>query len=189
MTFHQEMQAQAGVSSFGNALRLREQARDGLGWLWVDQTEQDLRYGFRKLWVSPGFSLGTILMLAVGIGINLATFSCFNLLVLRPLPIRDPQSLLHFEREDTDSFSTSPAGSGFNRSNLRINDELQTSAVSALGVVAMLGAVFSSLIAHRLRKEPCAISHLDPLACAGAALIMLPSEATNQQNYVMLRRR
>jgi predicted permease len=168
MAFHQEMQAQAGSSSFGNALRLREQARDGWGWLWVDQTEQDLRYGLRKLWASPGFSLGAILMLAVGIGINLAAFGFFNLVVLRPLPIREPQSLLHFQREAPDSFSTALAYPAFefyqanssqvsgwigvSRSNLRINDEPQTSSIlfvspsyfSELGASFQMGRSFES---------------------------------------------
>jgi len=105
MEFHREMAAREGNQNFGNTLRLREEARDEWGWLWIDNLLQDLRYAVRLLRHSPGFTLTAIAMLALGIGINVAAFGYFNLLVLRPLPVRDPASLLQFERASPGNFA------------------------------------------------------------------------------------
>jgi len=59
---------------------------------------QDLRYGVRQLWQSPGFTLTVVLTLALGIGVNTAIFSLFNALVLRPIPARDPASIVSVYR-------------------------------------------------------------------------------------------
>ena len=98
MEFHREMAAREGKRNFGNALHLREQARDAWGWLWIERLTQDLCYAARVLRKSPGFTLAAVLMLAIGIGVNVAVFGFFDLMVLRPLNVKDPATLLRFHR-------------------------------------------------------------------------------------------
>jgi len=105
MEFHREMATREGRQNFGNALRLREQARDEWGWVWIDSFLQDIRYAARMLRGSPGFTLTAVGMLALGIGINVAAFGFFNLMVLRPLPVRDPATLVQFQRESPGNFA------------------------------------------------------------------------------------
>jgi predicted permease len=106
MEFHREMAARDGGGQFGNELRLREEARDAWGWTWIDRFSQDLRFAVRMLRKSPGFTVAAVLMLALGIGVNIAAFGFFNLMVLRPLPVRDPATLLRFQRRAPHSYAS-----------------------------------------------------------------------------------
>ena len=94
MEFHREMAARAGRNNFGNTLRMREQSREAWGWTWLDRLIQDLRYGVRILARAPGFTLMAVLILAIGIGVNVSAFSFFNMVALKPLPVRDPASIV-----------------------------------------------------------------------------------------------
>jgi len=112
MEFHREMAARHGGRNFGNSLRLREQSREAWGWTWIDRLIQDLHYAARILWRSPGFTLTAVIVLALGIGVNVAAFGLFNLLVLKPLPVRDPDSLVRLQRRSPEvNTSETPYGS------------------------------------------------------------------------------
>jgi predicted permease len=105
MEFHHEMSARAGNTNFGNVLRMQEQAREAWGWMWLERLMQDLRYAARILRHSPGFTFTAILVLAIGIGANVTAFSLFNLIALKPLPIRDPQSIVRLERRSPENIT------------------------------------------------------------------------------------
>ncbi len=102
MQFHREMSAREGTPNFGNMLHLREDAREVWGWVWIDRLLQDLHYGIRVLRRSPGFTIPAVLVLAIGIGVNIAAFSLFNLIALKPLPVRDPDSIVQLQRRSPD---------------------------------------------------------------------------------------
>jgi predicted permease len=58
----------------------------------------DLRHALRQLAKAPGFTLLAVLSLAVGIGINTTIFSAMDAAFLRPLPVKDPDAIVKFER-------------------------------------------------------------------------------------------
>ena len=61
---------------------------------------QDLRYAFRTLLKSPGFTAVAVLTLACGVGANTAIFTLINALFLRPLAVHEPSRLLTFNTTD-----------------------------------------------------------------------------------------
>src|SRR5450432_979250 len=84
----------AAIRDFGNAGLVRENTREAWGWGSIERLVQDLRYGFRSLRNTPVISAVAILSLALGIGANTAIFSMLDSLLLRRLPVKDPQQLV-----------------------------------------------------------------------------------------------
>ena len=90
-----EEAARAARLRFGNPTRLREDSEDTWGWGWLDGLGRDLRHGARSLGATPLFAAVVVLTLALGIGPNVAMFSVMNAIVLRHLPVPEPDRVVY----------------------------------------------------------------------------------------------
>ncbi|HTE47406.1 MAG TPA: ABC transporter permease, partial [Gemmatimonadaceae bacterium] len=84
----------AAKRRLGNVTRAREEARDRWALPWLDHLQQDVRYAFRGLRRSPGFTVAVVLTLGLGIGANAAMFGVVDRLMFRAYPyLRDPANV------------------------------------------------------------------------------------------------
>src|SRR5688572_4632387 len=84
----------AAQRDLGNEVRLREDARAIWTWRPLDELSQDLRFAFRTLFKTRAVAVFAILSLALGIGANTAIYSFMDAILLRSLPIANPDSLV-----------------------------------------------------------------------------------------------
>lgn len=110
MRLHRELRAQqqaaSGISEedaraaanrrFGNALSIRERSHVAWGWDWLETLMQDVKYGVRAMMRSPGVTVVAISSLALGIGANSAIFSLMDSVMLRSLPVQEPERVVLF---------------------------------------------------------------------------------------------
>ena len=94
---------------FGNITRIKEKSHMAWGWDWLETFLQDAGYGLRSMLRTPAITVVALTSLALGIGANTAIFSFLDAMMLRSLPVREPQQLVKLGVEDwggiTDSFA------------------------------------------------------------------------------------
>src|SRR5258708_72695 len=98
----------AALRTFGNPALLREQARSAWSWGWLESLFRDLRYGIRTQLRTPGFAATAILVMALGIGANVALFTVVRGVLLKPLPYRDPTQLFLIYEQAKEGKGASP---------------------------------------------------------------------------------
>jgi putative ABC transport system permease protein len=84
----------SALRTFGNPLLLREQSRASWSWNGLESILRDLRFAFRALRRTPGFTAIAIVVMALGIGANVALFTVVRNVILKPLPFQNPDRLL-----------------------------------------------------------------------------------------------
>jgi predicted permease len=84
----------SALRSFGNPVLLRERTRATWNWASLESLMRDLRYGVRTLRRSPGFAIIAVVVMALGIGANVALFTVVRSVLLKPLPFEDPDRLV-----------------------------------------------------------------------------------------------
>src|SRR6266568_4326934 len=103
----------AARRAFGNTMILREQARDTWSWTTLELLLQNLRISMRTLARAPAFAFVSILVIAIGIGANLALFTVVRSVLMKPLPFEDPERLVRlYEHSADDKFPYNEVAGG-----------------------------------------------------------------------------
>jgi len=84
----------AARREFGNATLIQEESREVWQWPLAETLLRDVQYGIRQLRRSPVFTIVAVLTLALDIGANTAIFSVINAVMLRMLPVPNPEELV-----------------------------------------------------------------------------------------------
>jgi predicted permease len=84
----------SALRTFGNPALLREHSRATWSWNGLESLVRDLRFAFRALRRTPGFTSIAVVVMALGIGANVALFTVVRNVILKPLPFKDPDRLL-----------------------------------------------------------------------------------------------
>lgn len=95
------------LRKFGGVEQVKETYREQRSLPAVETFVRDLRYGFRMLRRSPGMTAVAIVSLALGIGANTALFSAVYAVLIKPLPVDEPERLVLFEWQAGRPFRTS----------------------------------------------------------------------------------
>ncbi len=90
---------------FGNRTLQKEKTRDIAIHAWIESIAQDAHYAFRTFLRNPSFTVVVIVTLALGIGANTAIFTLMDALILKSLPVREPQHLVEIRSGTRQTFS------------------------------------------------------------------------------------
>jgi predicted permease len=98
---------------FGSVALVREDSRAAWGWNGVEEIWQDIRFGWRMLRKTPGFTAAAIAVLALGIGLNTAMFSAVKAVLLSALPYPAPERMAQLNQTAEDGHPMNVSGLDF----------------------------------------------------------------------------
>jgi predicted permease len=128
----------AALRAFGNPTLIREQTHEAWGWAPVERFLQDLRIALRVLPKSPIFAVTAIVTLALGIGATTAIFSAMDAVLLRRLPVRDPQQLVYLTVPDGQPYGASSSGDSDSSFSLPVFETLRRQSQAFSAVMAFV---------------------------------------------------
>ncbi len=153
---------------FGSDARAREESRSPWRWAWIEDFAVDLRYAVRVCAKSPAFTTTAVLSLALGIGGVAAIYTALDVILIRPLPVAQPETLvgLSIVRANrnpidlpvpfadqlrdahifSDLFTTNADGLSFSyddRAERIVGEAVSSNYFDLLGVPALLGQCFT----------------------------------------------
>ena len=112
---------------------------------------QDVRFAFRQLRRTPGFTVTAIITLALGIGANAAIFTLVNAVLTKNLPVADPKSLLLFADQNFCCVgSGTPPGGDYGLFSTDVYEQLKKNAPEFEELAAMqAGFEYRPIVARR----------------------------------------
>ncbi|HEY6270177.1 MAG TPA: ABC transporter permease [Candidatus Acidoferrum sp.] len=157
----------SALLEFGGVERFKEECREARGVNRIESLLSDLRYGLRSLRRSPGFTIVSVLTLALGIGANSAIFSMVNALLLHPYNFHNLDSLVRVwedrgTQEGFDARFIAPADAEDLRSTNGVFEGLATYNYQSFGlgvegdVLPILGCKVSANFFDVLAVTPAA---------------------------------
>jgi len=99
----------AARRELGNRALISERTREVWGWRWLEDAGRDVRYAWRAMRRTPGVTLAAVASLALGIGANTAIFSLLHTVMLRSLPVAQPEELVELLQK----YPGEPRGNGY----------------------------------------------------------------------------
>jgi macrolide transport system ATP-binding/permease protein len=134
---------------FGNIGVVAEDTRAMWGWAWCGELAQDIRYAVRTLSKSAAFTAAAVISLALGIGANTLLYSFTDAILLRALPVADPDQLV---RMTWHAPKSEFHGSSYHDSSFKVPEAGYTDGIFAFAAFELFQAhdeIFSGVIAYQ----------------------------------------